>query len=263
MRWVMAMSDVAQFYFDLGTTYNNSFGPRQEAIDAFKMAIIITPDFAEAHYNLGVAYLETGDKGSALEEYKILKTLDVELANKLFKRINKMKRKNRVLAAILGLAFGAFGTIYFGWTVFLTTLMTYFIVSFLALLPVCLFFPYRIPHVWYGFILNVFFGFWGFMLASLHNQLLDENEETTNLASLNLMSLTGWLVRVILWSMGLYLTVMLFSDGRWVVAILTPVLILFITRGIEDLAAYLILIVMILLGFNKKLIDPGQSDRTT
>jgi len=46
----MAMSDVAQLYFDLGTTYNNSFGPRQEAIDAFKMAIIIlilfSPRFA-------------------------------------------------------------------------------------------------------------------------------------------------------------------------------------------------------------------------
>jgi hypothetical protein len=42
-----------------------------------------------AHYNLGLAYLITGDKGSALEEYKILKTLNAELANKLFNLINK------------------------------------------------------------------------------------------------------------------------------------------------------------------------------
>ena len=42
-----------------------------------------------AHYNLGVVYLETGDKSSAIEEYKILKTLDPELANKLFNLINK------------------------------------------------------------------------------------------------------------------------------------------------------------------------------
>jgi hypothetical protein len=42
-----------------------------------------------AHYNLGVAYLVTGDKDSALEEYKILKTLDAEKANELFKLIDK------------------------------------------------------------------------------------------------------------------------------------------------------------------------------
>jgi len=175
-----------------------------------------------------------------------------------------MKKKNRVFAAILGLVLGPLGTIYFGWTVFLTTLMTYFIVSFLALLPVYLFFPYRIPPVWYGFILNVFFGFWGFMLASVYNKLLDENGKTTNIAALNLVSMTGWLVRVILWSMGLYLTVMLFLDGRWLIAILTPIFILFITRGIEDVAIYFILIVGGFLGYQKKLIDavlgPGQSN---
>lgn len=36
---------------------------------------------------LGMAYLELGDKGSALEEYKILKDLDKDLANKLFNHI--------------------------------------------------------------------------------------------------------------------------------------------------------------------------------
>jgi hypothetical protein len=33
--------------------------------------------------------LQVGDKGSALEEYKILKTLDTEKANKLFNLIYK------------------------------------------------------------------------------------------------------------------------------------------------------------------------------
>jgi len=37
-----------------------------------------------AHFNLGASYLINGDKGSALEEYKILKTLDVDKANELF-----------------------------------------------------------------------------------------------------------------------------------------------------------------------------------
>jgi hypothetical protein len=46
-------------------------------------------NFALAHYNLGVVYLATGDKSSALEEYKILQTLDAAKANELFKLINK------------------------------------------------------------------------------------------------------------------------------------------------------------------------------
>ena len=56
---------------------------------ACKQAIRIKPDDAEAHYNLGRAYLGVGDRGSALEEYKILKDLDKDWANKLFKLINK------------------------------------------------------------------------------------------------------------------------------------------------------------------------------
>ncbi len=41
-----------------------------------------------AHCNLGITYLAAGDKSSALEEYKILKTLDAKLANKLFNLIH-------------------------------------------------------------------------------------------------------------------------------------------------------------------------------
>ena len=55
-----------------------------EAIEAFKQAIRIDPDFAEAHNYLGFTYLLIGDRNSALDEYKILKELDIYLANKLF-----------------------------------------------------------------------------------------------------------------------------------------------------------------------------------
>jgi len=61
----------------------------KEAIESYKQAIRIKPDYAKAHYNLGVTYLVIGDKGSALDEYKILKTLDAEQANKLFNLIYK------------------------------------------------------------------------------------------------------------------------------------------------------------------------------
>jgi len=41
----------------------------------------------DAHYNLGVAYLNVRDKSSALDQYKILKDLDKDSANELFNLI--------------------------------------------------------------------------------------------------------------------------------------------------------------------------------
>jgi tetratricopeptide (TPR) repeat protein len=61
----------------------------KEATKAYKQAIRIDPDDADTHYNLGIAYVYLNDRGSAVEQYKILKSLDSELANKLFKLINK------------------------------------------------------------------------------------------------------------------------------------------------------------------------------
>ena len=56
-------------------------------IESYKRAIRIDPDFAFAHYNLGVALLQSGDKAAALDEYKILKNLDQQGANQLFNQI--------------------------------------------------------------------------------------------------------------------------------------------------------------------------------
>ena len=78
--------DLAEAHCNLGVTYYN-LGRHQESIEALKQAIRIKPDYAVAHCNLGIAYLIVGDKGSALEEYKILKTIDAEQANKLFNLI--------------------------------------------------------------------------------------------------------------------------------------------------------------------------------
>jgi len=80
--------DFAEAYLGLGVVYGK-LGHYQDAVEAFKQAIRIKPDYADAHYSLGIAYFLTGDKGSALEEYNILKTLDMDKANKLFNLINK------------------------------------------------------------------------------------------------------------------------------------------------------------------------------
>jgi len=70
-------------YYNLGIAYGQ-LGFYNDAVEAFKQAIRIDPDDADAHYNLGVTYILIGDRNSALNEYKILKELDIDLANKLF-----------------------------------------------------------------------------------------------------------------------------------------------------------------------------------
>jgi tetratricopeptide (TPR) repeat protein len=62
-------------------------GRYEEAIESYKQAVLVRPDLPEAHLNLGMTYLRVGDRGSALEEYKILKDQDKELANRLFNLI--------------------------------------------------------------------------------------------------------------------------------------------------------------------------------
>jgi len=61
----------------------------QESVEAFKHAFRIKPDYAEAHYFLGVVYFLMGNKGSAMDEYEILKELDADLANGLLNVINR------------------------------------------------------------------------------------------------------------------------------------------------------------------------------
>jgi Flp pilus assembly protein TadD len=62
-------------------------GRLDEARDSYRQAIRLKPALARAHLNLGMIYLKMGDRASALEEYKTLKDLDKDQANKLFNLI--------------------------------------------------------------------------------------------------------------------------------------------------------------------------------
>ena len=75
--------DDAIAHCNLGFAYDQ-LGFHEEAREAYIQAIRIDPDYAEAHYSLGVAYLLIKDRDSAINEYKILKELDIDLANELF-----------------------------------------------------------------------------------------------------------------------------------------------------------------------------------
>ena len=70
----------------MGITYCG-IGLYRDAIEPFKQAILLDPDDAIDHCALGFAYSRIGDINSALNEYKILKELDIDLANKLFDSI--------------------------------------------------------------------------------------------------------------------------------------------------------------------------------
>jgi len=58
-----------EYWFYLGLAYGDS-GMYKEAIEAYKQAIRLNPDDAEAHNNLGIAYGESGMYEEAIEAFK-------------------------------------------------------------------------------------------------------------------------------------------------------------------------------------------------
>ena len=65
------------------------------SVEYWKEQIRANPDDVVAHYNLGVAYFMLGDKEAALDEYKILKNLDTEMAYSLFNLIEEKGGKEQ------------------------------------------------------------------------------------------------------------------------------------------------------------------------
>ena len=75
-------------YYNIGAAYLQ-LKKYEQAIKPLQRAIEIKPDYAVAHYNLAIAYYVVKDKFSANEEYKILRNLNPELADRLRKIIKK------------------------------------------------------------------------------------------------------------------------------------------------------------------------------
>jgi tetratricopeptide (TPR) repeat protein len=66
-------------HFNLGNAYYES-GKWKEAIESYKQAIRIDPDFAEAHHDLGVAYGELGKHEEAIKSFKQAIRIDPDYA---------------------------------------------------------------------------------------------------------------------------------------------------------------------------------------
>jgi tetratricopeptide (TPR) repeat protein len=78
----------------MGVAYD-SLDRRPEAVECYRMAVALSPRYAAAYYNMGVAYLRAGERGEALKQYASLKTFAPELAADLFRLLHR----DQVIAA--------------------------------------------------------------------------------------------------------------------------------------------------------------------
>jgi len=77
---IRIMPDLAEAHSNLGVTYGK-LGRYAEAIEAYKQAIRINPDYAKAHSNLGLAYAKLGRDSEAIEAYKQAIRINPDLAD--------------------------------------------------------------------------------------------------------------------------------------------------------------------------------------
>jgi tetratricopeptide (TPR) repeat protein len=63
-------------------------GKTEESIETFNNAVNLNPEFEKARYNLGKAYLKSGDRDSASIQYEILRNARSDWADRLFVLIN-------------------------------------------------------------------------------------------------------------------------------------------------------------------------------
>jgi len=80
--------DLVTAHWGKGLAYKQQ-GYYEEAAKSFREVIRLRPDFAEAHYDLGEVCLNMKERCAAIEEYKVLRKIDKELADRLFDLIYK------------------------------------------------------------------------------------------------------------------------------------------------------------------------------
>lgn len=77
-----------KIYYNLGQSYY-SLSRYIEARESYKRAVRVKPDWAEAHYQLAWIYHILGDRNALQSQFKMLQTLDPEMAAKFQKLITE------------------------------------------------------------------------------------------------------------------------------------------------------------------------------
>ena len=85
-RTIELSPEDANAYYALGYAYYQK-RKYERAVDAFEDAIRLKPNNAFAFKKLGSTYLKMGKKDKAREQYQVLKTLDNQLAEELYREI--------------------------------------------------------------------------------------------------------------------------------------------------------------------------------
>lgn len=91
----------ATVYYNIGNAYEKK-GLLQQAVPAYRNALLIKPDYTQAHNNLGKAYFTMGRYEDALTEFNNAITIDPDFAyayNNLGVLYNKLGRKDDALIA--------------------------------------------------------------------------------------------------------------------------------------------------------------------
>ncbi len=76
-------------HYDLALAYHNS-GRYGDAIKELKEVITLKPDFAEAYYGLALAYIGFGDRRSAAKQEQMVRPLNKALADKIAEALYKV-----------------------------------------------------------------------------------------------------------------------------------------------------------------------------
>ncbi len=91
LDYTKSKPDYAEGWYLLGGAYfANGSKQLDNAIDAYKKCLKISPNFAKARFNLGFMYKVKKDKTSALQQYNLLLKADPGLATKLKAEIDRM-----------------------------------------------------------------------------------------------------------------------------------------------------------------------------
>jgi hypothetical protein len=85
---IKAKPDFAEAYHGVGMA-NGAMGRPDLAIENFRQALRLKPEVPYFHYHLAMAYYAAGDKNKAREEYRILTSLDHNLADRLKTMLNR------------------------------------------------------------------------------------------------------------------------------------------------------------------------------